>query len=290
MGDLDGKLCVVTGATAGIGYFTAREIARGGATVIVVGRNQGKCISVVGNIRMESGNPSVDYLQADLSSQAQIRALANKFFEKHDHLDVLVNNAGGFFMRRASSVDGIERTFALNHLAYFMLTLLLLDALKSSPRGRIINVASGSHLHQHLDFTDLQLTKFYNPVKAYGRSKLANILFTYELSRRLKVTQVTANALTPGIVATDMWTLGMHWLAPLVNTVGKYMAKSPLEGAQTCVYLATSPELEGVTGKYYANLKPIQSDPYTYDLDAAQQLWQHSLGLVGMAESNDPLI
>jgi NAD(P)-dependent dehydrogenase (short-subunit alcohol dehydrogenase family) len=287
---MDGKLCMVTGATAGIGYCTALEIARTGASVIIIGRNKTKCTLAVNSLRQESGSNLVDYLEADLSSQADIHTLTSKFYERHDHLDVLVNNAGGFFFQRKLSVDGIEMTFALNHLAYFLLTYLLSDALKASPSARVINVSSGSHLHQHLDFNDLQLSRFYNPIKAYGRSKLANILFTYELSRRLKETHVTVNALTPGMVATDMWNLGVQWLAPLIDPLMKRLAQSPLEGAQTSVFLATSPDVEGVTGKYFANLHPVNSDPKTYDEMTAQQLWEKSLELVSIPGGNGQLI
>ena len=232
---MDGKLCMVTGATAGIGYYTALDVARMGATVIIIGRNHAKCTAAVNRIRMASGNESVDFLVADLSSQAHIHALVKRFNERYDHLDVLVNNAGGFFLIRKMSVDGIEMTFALNHLAYFLLTTLLIEALKSSPSARVINVSSGSHLHQHLEFNDLQLSRLYNPIKAYGRTKLANILFTYELSRRLQDTHVTANALTPGMVATDIWSLGNPGLAFLINPVVKRVAQTPLEGARTSI-------------------------------------------------------
>jgi NAD(P)-dependent dehydrogenase (short-subunit alcohol dehydrogenase family) len=285
MGGMVGKLCMVTGATAGIGYYTALEIARMGASVIIVGRNHTKCIAAVQRIKDESRNNLVDCLEADLSSQAQIRTIAKKYYEQYNHLDVLVNNAGGVFLRRKLSEDGIEMTFALNHLAYFLLTNLLIDALKASPSARVINVSSGSHLHEHLNFTDLQLTKFYNPIKAYGRSKLANILFTYELSRRVKGTHVTANALTPGMVATEIWKKVNPWLTPLINPVIQRIAQTPLEGAQTSIFLATSPELEGVTGKYFADQKSIDSDPNTYDEIAAQQLWQISLEMVGLANN-----
>jgi NAD(P)-dependent dehydrogenase (short-subunit alcohol dehydrogenase family) len=193
-----------------------------------------------------------------------------------------VNNAGGFFMRRKVSVDGLEMTFALNHLAYFLLTHLLLDALKASASARIVNVSSGSHLHQHMDFNDLQLAIAYNPMKANGRSKFANILFTYELSRQLIDTNITANALTPGMVATDMWKFGNRWFASLISTVMKPFSQSPREGAQTSIYLASSPEIAGVTGKYFADRKTISSDPGTYDQAAAQKLWQMSLELVNL--------
>ena len=284
MGIMDGKLCMVTGATAGIGYCTALEIAKMGGETIIIGRNESKCVTTVQKIKEQSGNDSVQYLVADLSSQTQIRTIARKFYEENDRLDVLVNNAGGFFLRRQMSVDGIEMTFALNHLAYFLLTNLLMDAIKASPSGRVVNVSSGSHQHKHLDFNNLHLAKFYNPMEAYGRSKLANVLFTYELSRRLVGTSVTANALTPGMVATDIWKKVNRWLTPMINPVIQRIAQTPLEGAQTSIYLATSPDVEGISGKYYANQHAISSDPITYDRTNAQRLWQMSLELMGMAD------
>jgi NAD(P)-dependent dehydrogenase (short-subunit alcohol dehydrogenase family) len=284
MRPLDEKICLVTGATAGIGYYTALEIARLGAAVIVVGRNQARCLTAVDAIKEESGNHQVEYLEADLSSQAQIHTIAHKFYERYDHLDVLVNNAAGVFLRRKLSVDGIEMTFALNHLAYFLLTNLLIDAIKASSSARVINVSSGSHLHMNLDFNNLQLTRFYNPIQAYGRSKLANILFTYELSRRMVGTQVTVNALTPGMVSTEIWKKVHPWLTPLLNPIIQRIAQTPLEGAQTSIYLASSPEVEGVTGKYFANQRPVSSDPYTYGIDVAQKLWQISQQLTGMVD------
>ena len=243
MGIMDEKVCLVTGATAGIGYVTALEIARLGASVVIIGRNPSKCDACVKTIREQTGNPDVNFLLADLSSQVQIRAAADKFHQQYHHLDVLVNNAGGFNLTRKLSVDGIELTLAVNHLAYFLLTNLLMDALKASPSARVINVSSGSHYGEHLDFNDLQLKKFYNPIRAYGRSKLANILFTYELANRLDGTRITANALTPGMVATDIWKKVSRWLTPLINPVMKRIAQSPLEGAQTSIYLASSPEV-----------------------------------------------
>jgi len=253
-----------------------------GASVIIIGRDENKCATTVKHIQEESTNESISYLLADLSSQEQIRGIANKFHELHDHLDVLVNNAGGFFLRRKLSVDGIEMTFALNHLAYFLLTLLLLDALKASPSSRVVNVSSGSHLHEHIDFDDLQLTRFYNPMRAYGRSKLANILFTYELARQLNGTHVTANALTPGMVATDIWKKVNPVLTPLLFPFINWMGKTSQEGARTSIYLATSSDLEGVTGKYFAKQQQVDSGSATYDVNSSQRLWQISLELVGL--------
>jgi NAD(P)-dependent dehydrogenase (short-subunit alcohol dehydrogenase family) len=282
MGVMDGKICMVTGATSGIGFYTALEIAKMGASVIIIGRVEDRCVATVNHIQEESANDSISYLLADLSSQEQIRGITDKFYQQHDHLNVLVNNAGGVFLRRKLSADGIEMTFALNHLAYFLLTLLLLDALKASPNSRVVNVSSGSHLHEHIDFDDLQLSRFYNPMRAYGRSKLANILFTNELVRQVNGTHVTANALTPGMVATDIWKKVNPALTPLLFPFINWMGKTSQEGAQTSIYLATSLELDGITGKYFANQKQVNSGKSTYDVNSAQQLWQISLNLVGL--------
>lgn len=273
---------MVTGATSGIGYYTALEIARMGATVILVGRDKTKCTRAVIDINMECGNAAARYLCADLSSQRHIRNLSERFLDQYDHLDVLVNNAGGFFLRRELSVDAIEMTFALNHLAYFLLTNLLIDALSASPKGRVVNVSSGSHQSMRLNFSDLQLSKFYNPVKAYGCSKLANILFTYELARRLDGTHITSNALTPGMVATGIWRKSIPWLAPVTGPLMQRFGKTPEEGACTSVYVATSPQLEGITGRYFIDCQETPSGPATYDEIAAAKLWDISRQLVGL--------
>jgi NAD(P)-dependent dehydrogenase (short-subunit alcohol dehydrogenase family) len=284
MGDMDGKIVLVTGATSGIGFSTAQEIARMGAEVIVHGRTQEKCLSTIRRIQVETGSQKLGYLVADLSSQAQIRAAAKIFYEGHKHLDVLVNNAGAFFLFRRLSVDGIEMTFAVNHLAYFLFTNLLLEALKAGSSARVVNVSSGSHLSEHLDFNDLQLKRFYRPMQAYGRSKLANILFTYELARRLEGTHITVNALTPGMVATDIWKKVAPWLNPLINPVMERIGQPPLQGAQTSIYLAMSAEVEGVSGRYFAHEHEVRSSPESYDQEAARRLWQISLQMVGLSE------
>ncbi len=285
MGIMDGKICMVTGGTSGIGYYTAQEIARLGAAVIIIGRNQVKCEASVKMMQHETGNLSIEYLLADLSSQAQIRSAAAMFTDKYDHLDVLVNNAAGVSLRRKLSVDGIEMTFAVNHLAYFLLTNLLINALKNSPSARVVNVSSGSHYGEQLDFNDLQLVKSYTIYRAYGRSKLTNVLFSYELARRMAGTLVTSNALSPGMVATDIWKKVNRFLTPLINPVIQRIGQPPLIGAQTSIYLATSPEVEGVTGKYYADRKPVHSSVYSYDLEAAKRLWEVSVWLTGLSDT-----
>ncbi len=282
MGLMDGKLVMVTGSTSGIGYYTALEVARMGAQVIVHGRDEARCVKATQNIRLETGNPKVSYLVAELSSLAQVRTMALTFLAHHDHLDVLVNNAGAAYLFRKLSVDGFEKTFEVNYLSHFMLTNLLLPMLKASPSARVINVSSGAHHGQQLDFDDLQLRHFYNPWKAYGRAKLANILFTYELARRMQGTRVTSNALTPGMVATEIWKK-VNWLiGPLIYPLIERRGKTPLEGAQTSIYLATSSEVEGVSGKYFAHNHPVSSAPESHDELAAKRLWETSETLVGL--------
>lgn len=271
------KVCMVTGATDGIGKETARALADMGATIIIVGRNREKSIATVNEIRQETGNPDVEYMLADLSSQEQIRRLAEQFKERYDQLDVLVNNAGGFFMSHEESVDGIEMTFALNHLGYFLLTNLLLDVLTESAPARIVNVSSGAHENAEIDFDDLESEETYSGWRAYGESKLANLLFTYELARRLEGTGVTVNALHPGFVKTNLGADNFGWFGTVVKKVINLVAGlSPEEGAQTSIYLASSPEVEGVTGKYFVKKKPAQSSKASYDEDAARRLWEIS--------------
>jgi NAD(P)-dependent dehydrogenase (short-subunit alcohol dehydrogenase family) len=219
----------------------------------------------------------VDYLLADLSVQAQVRQLAADFKARYERLDVLVNNAGAIFLRRQVSADGIEMTLAVNHLAYFLLTNLLLEPLKASAPSRVVNVASNSHFGQHLDFDNLELKRGYNPLRAYGRSKLCNLYFTYELARRLKDegTGVTVNAMHPGFVATNMGANNgrlVRFFLPLIHR----NSLTPEQGASTAVYLASSPEVEGLTGKYFVREREVASDPVSYDESAASRLWEVS--------------
>lgn len=280
--DMTGKVCLVTGATSGIGQATAHALARLGATVVILGRNPEKSAATVAQVNQACDNPNTDCLLADLSSQAAIRQMAQQFKERYQRLDVLVNNAGAVFMQRQESVDGIEMTFALNHLGYFLLTNLLLDVLKASAPARIVNVSSELHRKARLDFNDLQNTRRYRGMKAYHQSKLANILFTYELARRLEGTGVTVNALSPGLVATN---LGMNnrGLSPLMKRlVDRWIGISPEEGAQTGVYLTTSPQVERVTGKYFVEQEAIPSSPESCDEAIAARLWEVSAELVGL--------
>ena len=272
------KTCLITGATSGIGEVTAHQLTMKGAKVVVVGRDAQRCVDRVERIKAEAGNSRVDYLVADLSSQDETRRLVKSFLKRYDRLDVLVNNAGAFFLRRQESVDGIEKTFALNHLSYFLLTNLLLDTLRASAPSRIVNVSSNSHYGSALDFNDLQSVRRYRSMQVYGRSKFANVLFTYELARRMEGTGVTANALHPGFVRTN---IGKNngWLIRLLAPLWQVTAISPEEGARTSVYLASSPEVEGVTGKFFIQEKEVPSDPGTYDEIAARRLWEISVEL-----------
>ena len=280
-GHLAGKIILVTGATSGIGYITARELARQGAQVVLVGRDPLRTDSAVDSIRSETGSPQVSSLLADLASQAEIRRLAGQFSQQYPRLDVLVNNAGGFFLRRRLSPDGLEMTFALNHLAYFLLTLLLLPALEAAGEARIVNVASDAHESGKINFDDLQSEHRYFSWAAYGQSKLANILFTYELARRLGDRKVTANVLHPGFVATNL-ARNNGILAKAAMGLMRFFALSPEEGAQTSIYLASSPEVQGVTGKYFVRCQARPSAPASYDLETASRLWQVSRELTGI--------
>ena len=278
---LQNKTCIVTGATAGIGLATVKALAEMGATVVGVSRNPKKCQVAEARIRKETGNLVVDFMVADLSSQAQICQLAVDFQRRHPRLDMLVNNAGAFFIKRRVSVDGFEMTFALNHLNYFLLTQLLLDTLKASAPARVVNVSSNAHYGSPLDFNNLQLEQNYGGMRAYGRSKFANILFTYELARRLVGSGVTANTLHPGFVRThigrDNGVLGQ-----LIQPFIFLRALSPEEGARTGIYLATSPEVANVSGEFFFRNKAVCSDPATYDQDAAQRLWEISEEVTGL--------
>jgi NAD(P)-dependent dehydrogenase (short-subunit alcohol dehydrogenase family) len=278
-GSMAGKVVLVTGATAGIGAVTARELARKGASVCIVGRSREKCKVTVAQIRGTTGNAAVEFLLADLSSQAEIRRLAAEFPARYPRLDVLVNNAGGMFLTRQESVDGIELTLALNHLAYFLLTNLLLDRLKSSAPARVVSVSSDAHrMVRRFDFDDPQRRKRYRGFAVYGESKLANVLFSSELARRLAGTGVTSNALHPGFVASNFFSApGMRpLLGRLMGLASRVFAISPDEGAKTSIYLASAPEVEGVTGGYFERSKPAEPSPAARDAEAARRLWQLS--------------
>lgn len=273
-----GKACLVTGGTGGIGFVAARELARRGAQVTIAGRDRQRGEAAMAAIAAASGRTDVRFLPADLSDQSQVRTLASTVIAETPRLDVLLNNAGGLFGRRQRSADGLEMTFALNHLSYFLLSHLLVPALEAAPSARIVNVASAAHKGVTLDFDDLQAEEKYDRWLAYKRSKLANIMFTYELARRLEGRGVTVNALHPGFVATDIGV--RHGFIPgFLWWIGKLSAISPEEGAQTSIYLASAPEVEGVTGQYFSRCRPKRSSEASYDRAAAIRLWDVSANL-----------
>ncbi len=284
--DLNGKVCLVTGATSGIGEVTAKALAARGAQVILVGRNQLKADKTVQQIQSETGSNSVQYLLADFADLQQIHDLVSSFKSQYSRLDVLINNAGAYFNSRRQTAYGVEMTFLVNHLAPFLLTNLLLDMIKASPAARIINVSSDAHQYGSMDFADLEYKRRYFGMKAYARSKLANILFTYELARRLEGSAVTVNALHPGHIATDIWRTNFSLIGPLLKWIMGFFAITPEEGAKTSIYLASSPEVEGLTGQYYVKREVVQSSPMSYDQNLARQLWRVSEQLSGQAASS----
>jgi NAD(P)-dependent dehydrogenase (short-subunit alcohol dehydrogenase family) len=285
---LQGKTILVTGATSGIGRVTAVALAKMGAAVYCAGRDPQRTQSTVTEIQNESANQQVYGLLANLASFQEIRALAHEIHQRTERLDVLVNNAGAIFLSRKLSQDGIELTFALNHLAYFLLTNLLLDLLKTTAaevgEARVVNVSSAAHLGAHMHFDDLQFEHGYGGMRAYGQSKLANVLFTYELARRLEGSAVSANALHPGFVASRFATNNGP-LANIAMQLARLIAISPEEGARTSIYLASSPEVKGVSGKYFVKSQPVRSDPASYDEQAARRLWEISAKMVGLEQA-----
>lgn len=276
---MENRRVLITGATSGIGEVTAYSLADMGAEVIVVSRNEQKTRAVAEKI-LAKGQKAYPFV-ADLSSKADILKLAEEIHAKYDILDVLLNNAGAIFMKRLESIDGLEMTFALNHLNYFMLTNLLLDLLHKGTKPRIVNVSSGAHFAGRIDFSDLQIKKKYSGWRAYSASKLMNVLFTYELDRQLRKqrSEITVNALHPGFVATNFGKSNGGLLQPIFG-ITQLAALKPEEGAKTSIYLASSPEVENISGKYFANSAETRSSPESYDEQTALKLWQASEQLV----------
>ncbi len=277
--DMAGKVCLVTGATAGIGQAAALLLAKRGATVVGVGRNPAKNAYSTLMIKDEAGSTEVEYLLADLSSAKDIHALAEQFLAKYDRLDVLVNNAGATFEKRQENGEGIEMTFALNHLGYFRLTNLLAGSLNAGAPSRVINVSSSLHRFGKIDFDDIPFENGYSRSKAYRRSKLANIAFTYELARRFSSHQVAVNAMNPGLVATNVGNNAGGITAKMKDLVDKIAGLTPEEGARTIIYLACSPEVENVSGRYFEKEKSIPSAKISYDLNFCRRLWAVSASL-----------
>ncbi len=287
MTDLEGRTCLVTGASSGIGEETALGMARLGARVILVGRSRERGERALARVRTESGNDRVELRLADLASLTEIRRLAAEVVETCPRLHVLVNNAGIVNLRRTTSIDGFETMFAVNHLAYFLLTNLLLERLIASAPARVVNVASEAHRFGTLEIDDLQSERSYGAMRSYGRTKFANILFTYELARRLDGTGVTAHCVHPGAVATR---LGHNngLLGRVVTGLLRPFFRSPAGGAAPSLHAATAEELEGVTGRYFSARGEIRSAPATYDTTLARQLWERSAALTGLGPSSSP--
>jgi retinol dehydrogenase-14 len=275
-----GTTVLVTGATSGIGRATATGLAGLGARVAIVGRDASRAESVAHEISANGGLAEV--FVADLSSLAEIRRVADEVLLRLHRLEVLVNNVGGFWKTRHVTVEGIERTFAVNHLASFLLTSLLLPRLRASGTGRVVTVASNMQAVGRIHFDDLQGERNYSGGRAYNQSKLANVLFTYELARRAAGTGITANVLHPGVVRTSFGADDPAAFQRFVTPLMRPFMKSPEQGAATSIHVASSPDLAGVTGQYFAKGAPTRSSKRSHDLDAARRLWELSEELVTM--------
>src|SRR5712664_2652407 len=272
--DMTGKTCLITGGNSGIGKATALGLARMGANIVIVSRSKEKGEAALAEIVAKSGNRNVELMLADMSSQDSIRKFAGDFKAGHEKLHLLVNNAGVYLTRRTTTVEGLESTFAINHLGPFLLTNLLLDLLKASAPSRIVNVTSDAHNGAKVNFEDLQGEKKFSGWKAYGQSKLAMILFTHELAKRIDGTGVTVNSAHPGVVRTNfannngLVTFGFRLMRPFII--------SPATAAKRILYVATSPDLDGVNGKYFTKMHEVKSSQESYEDDSAKRLWQIS--------------
>jgi NAD(P)-dependent dehydrogenase (short-subunit alcohol dehydrogenase family) len=276
------KICLVTGGTSGIGLVTARVLARTGARVVITSRDDKKGAAVVERLRSETGNPNIEVLKCDFSSLASIREAAAEYKRRHDRLHVLVNNAGGVNPKRELSKDGFELTFAVNHLGYFLLTNLLLDVLKASAPARVVSVASGASRWGRITFDDLQADRYYIAFKQYGMTKRMNIAFALELAERLKGTGVTSNALHPGAINSDFGEVE-GWFG-YVWALGKPFLLTSEQGARTQIFLAKSPEVEGVTGGYFIRKKQASPPSQARNPDVRRRLWEISEQLTGLAQ------
>jgi len=281
--NLKNKTALVTGATNGIGKVTALRLAAQGGRVVIVSRSVEKCSATVDEIRTQTGNPNVEWIAADLSTLAGVDEAAAEFRARHQELHVLVNNAGGFFAERIVTADGYEMTFALNHLNYFRLTQQLRDLLVSSAPARVVNVSSDAHYGGAMNFEDQMGAQKYSSWRAYSQSKLANVLFTYALARQLEGSGVTANALHPGFVASGFGRNNSGWMGMLMPLVQLFAIK-PDKGAETSVFLATSPAVSRVSGKYFANSKEKESAAISYDQTTQDRLWAISEQLIQSAQ------
>ncbi len=281
-----GKVVLITGGTGGIGKATAIGLATVGAQVGITGRDLARAERAAAEIRAASGNSAVYAFAADMTSQAEVRRLAVAVLDAYPRLDVLINNVGGFWAHRHLTVDGLERTFALNYLAPFLLTHLLLERLKASAPARVVTVSSGAQAMGHIAFDDLHGVRHYLGQRAYNQSKLANVMFTNELARRLEGTGVTATSLHPGVVRTHFGAEDQAWFFAVMSRVLLPLMKTPEQGAQTSIYLASSPDLDGVTGQYFAKGRPATANKDAYDTELTARLWQVSADLVGLDKTS----
>jgi retinol dehydrogenase-14 len=284
-----GRTVLVTGGTGGIGKATALGLATMGAHLAITGRDRGRAEDAAREIRAAGGG-QVDVFVADLSAQSEVRRLAQEVLRSLSRIDVLVNNAGGYWNTRHVTADGLERTFAVNHLAPFLLTSLLLHRLEQGGPARVVTVSSNVQAMGRIDFDDLQGARSYSGARAYNQSKLANVLFSYELARRLQATSVTANALHPGLVRTSFGAEDPGRVQRLFTPFMRPFMKAPAQGAAASVHLASAPDLEQMTGRYFANSKPKRSSKRSYDKAAAARLWDVSTDLVNPGPSfKEPL-
>ncbi len=275
MTDMNGKVCLVTGATDGIGKISARVLAEKGAKVIIVGRNPEKSATVLAELKSSSGNENIDLLMADLAVMQEVYDLAEQVISHYDRLDILLNNAGGYFAKHELTSDGLERTFALNHMSYFLLTNKLMELLKSSAPARIVNVSSDAHYGVDMDFENLNGEQEYKAWKAYQKSKLANVLFTYELLKKVPA-DITVNCLHPGFVATNFGHNIGGFFGPVLKIAQRISAIDPEEGAKTSIFLCSAPEVKGVSGKYFYKCQPKTSSRESRNMDTGKRLWQIS--------------
>ena len=280
-GSMTGRTVLVTGGTGGIGKATALGLARMGAHVAIVGRDRDRTEDAARGVRAAGGGP-VDAFVADLSCQVETRRVADEVLQLLPRIDVLVNNVGGYWSTRHVTAEGLEHTFALNHLAPFLLTSLLLDRLRECAPARVVTVASHAHTMGRIEFDDLQGERAHAGSRAYNQSKLANVMFTYELARRLAGSRVTANVVHPGVVSTSFGAEDPGRAQRLLVPVIRPFMKSPARGAATSIHVASAPELEGTTGLYFAGRRAKRSAEHSYDEAAAARLWLVSADLVGV--------
>jgi len=272
---MNGKVCLVTGATDGIGKVSARVLAELGAKVIIVGRNPEKSAIVLAELRSISGNENIDLLMADLAVMQEVRDLAEQVISRYDRIDVLLNNAGGYFTKHEITSDGLEMTFALNHMSYFLLTNKLMELLKYSAPARIVNVSSDAHYGVDIEFENLNGEQEYKAWKAYQKSKLANVLFTYELLKKVPG-NITVNCLHPGFVATNFGHNNGGFFGPVLKIAQRISAIDPEEGAKTSIFLCSAPEIKGASGKYFYKCQPKTSSQESRNMDTGKRLWQIS--------------